>query len=143
MSPARERRASHLEGGFDVQDLFAALTLATLAACGGDRRDVAAADSLSRDLQLAPVDTTAELNDQPRPRRDRSPGRASAGDAGTQAAPQADRAKPQRPRRRAARPAPRRPRPPSRWHLASVSTDAEIRSNKNKVGDECSPWPPT
>jgi hypothetical protein len=48
--------------------LFAALALASLAACGrGDRQDVAAADSLSRDLQLAPVDTTAELNDQPAP----------------------------------------------------------------------------
>src|SRR3954465_15479659 len=46
--------------------MIAALTLAAVAACGGgDRRDTAAADSLSRDLQLAPVDTTAELNDQP------------------------------------------------------------------------------
>jgi hypothetical protein len=46
--------------------LLAALALATVAACGrSDRQDVAAADSLSRDLQLAPVDTTAELNDQP------------------------------------------------------------------------------
>ncbi|MGH7527791.1 MAG: hypothetical protein ACREMX_13930, partial [Gemmatimonadales bacterium] len=46
--------------------LLAALTIAAVAACGGgDRRDIAAADSLSRDLQLAPVDTTAELNDRP------------------------------------------------------------------------------
>src|SRR3954466_2990733 len=46
--------------------MIAVLTLAAVTACGGgDRRDTAAADSLSRDLQLAPVDTTAELNDRP------------------------------------------------------------------------------
>ncbi len=45
---------------------LAALTLLALAACGrGEKSDVASADSLNRDLQLAPVDTTAELNDQP------------------------------------------------------------------------------
>src|SRR6476646_10394425 len=46
--------------------MLAALTLLAAAACGrGAKRDVASADSLSRDLQLAPVDTTAELNDRP------------------------------------------------------------------------------
>ncbi|HEX2636917.1 MAG TPA: hypothetical protein VHL81_07285, partial [Gemmatimonadales bacterium] len=46
--------------------MLAALTLLAAAACGrGDRRDVASADSLNRDLQLAPVDTTATLNDRP------------------------------------------------------------------------------
>ncbi len=46
--------------------IIAALTLAAIAACGrGDREQAATADSLSRDLQLAPVDTTAELNDRP------------------------------------------------------------------------------
>jgi hypothetical protein len=122
--------------------LFAALTLATLAACGGgDRRDVAAADSLSRDLQLAPVDTTAELNDQPAPAPE------------TPAAP-ATPAPAARPRPRPAtprpQPAPTTPAPaatpapapaPAAASLAagtslSVSTDAEIRSNTNKVGDE-------
>ncbi|MBA2458521.1 MAG: hypothetical protein H0V43_06145, partial [Gemmatimonadales bacterium] len=45
---------------------FAALTLFAVAACGGgDRQEVATADSLSRDLQLAPMDTTPELNDRP------------------------------------------------------------------------------
>ena len=35
--------------------MLAALTLLAVAACGrGDKRDVASADSLSRDLQLAP-----------------------------------------------------------------------------------------
>ena len=48
--------------------MLAALTLLAAAACGrGEKRDVASADSLSRDLQLAPVDTSATLNDQPAP----------------------------------------------------------------------------
>ncbi|HET8834659.1 MAG TPA: hypothetical protein VFN08_08005, partial [Gemmatimonadales bacterium] len=45
---------------------LAALALLAAAACGrGDKRDVASADSLNRDLQLAPVDTSAALNDRP------------------------------------------------------------------------------
>lgn len=47
------------------------LTLAAmlaLAACGsGDRTDRATADSLGRDLELAPADTSMALNDQPAP----------------------------------------------------------------------------
>src|SRR5512138_3946816 len=44
---------------------LAALALLAAAACGrGEKRDVASADSLSRDLQLAPVDTSATLNDR-------------------------------------------------------------------------------
>lgn len=109
---------------------FGALALLTLAACGGgDRRDVAAADSLSRDLQLAPVDTTAELNDQPAPA---APARPAARPA----------PKP------APKPAPSQPvaTEPARAPAAAAglaagttlnaTTDAEIRSNKNKVGDE-------
>lgn len=46
--------------------LLAVLGMAAMAACAkGDNRDTAAADSLNRDLQLAPVDTTRTLNDQP------------------------------------------------------------------------------
>jgi hypothetical protein len=40
-------------------------TLAFLAGCGGGSRDSAAADSLSRDLQLLPVDSSATLDDAP------------------------------------------------------------------------------
>ena len=40
-------------------------TLALLAGCGGGSRDSAAADSLSRDLQLLPVDSSAALDDSP------------------------------------------------------------------------------
>ncbi|HJP57711.1 MAG TPA: hypothetical protein VJ847_11880 [Gemmatimonadales bacterium] len=46
--------------------MLAVLGMAAMAACArGDTRDTAAADSLNRDLQLAPVDTTRPLNDRP------------------------------------------------------------------------------
>lgn len=43
---------------------LAILALAVLAACGGDRNASMAADSLSRDLQRLPVDSSATLSDQ-------------------------------------------------------------------------------
>ena len=43
---------------------LAVLTLALLASCGGDRAASMAADSLSRDLQRLPVDSSAVLSDQ-------------------------------------------------------------------------------
>jgi hypothetical protein len=109
--------------------MIAALTLVAVAACGGrDRGDTATADSLSRDLQLAPVDTSAELNDRPA--------------AGTPApAPRANRpaapaAAPSRPRpsapATAATPA---PRALAAGTTITASTNAELRSHKNKVGD--------
>jgi hypothetical protein len=107
--------------------MLAALTLAAVAACGrGDRGDTAAADSLSRDLQLAPVDTTAELGDRP---------------AASTPAPAART--PARPNRPAASPTASAPAPaaaPASRGLAagtrlSATTTAEVRSHKNKVGD--------
>jgi hypothetical protein len=123
--------------------MIAVLTLAALSACGrSDRRDMATADSLSRDLQLAPVDSTAELNDT-----------AASTPAPAPAAP-APAAKPSRP---AAAPRPAAPRtsttspskpsapapsaaPATSASLAAgtsltATTTAEVRSNKNKVGD--------
>ena len=43
---------------------LAILTLELLAACGGDRSASMAADSLSRDLQRLPVDSSATFSDQ-------------------------------------------------------------------------------
>ncbi len=43
---------------------LAILTLAMMAGCGGDRGASMAADSLSRDLQRLPVDSSATLSDQ-------------------------------------------------------------------------------
>lgn len=98
--------------------MIAALTLVAVAACGGgDRSDRAAADSLSRDLQLAPMDTTAELNDRP-----------------TASAP-AQRAPASRPATQPATPAPA-PRSLAAGATLTATTTAEIRSHKNKVGDE-------
>jgi len=120
--------------------LFAALALASLAACGrGDRQDVAAADSLSRDLQLAPVDTTAELNDQPAPSTVAEPAPAPPPAAAPKPAPRP--APKPAPKPAAPAPAPAPAAPAAAAGLAagtslSVTTDAEIRSNKNKVGDE-------
>lgn len=124
--------------------MIAALTLVAIAACGrGDRGDTAAADSLNRDLQLAPVDTTAELNDRP----------SDTAVATTAPAPAARTpARPSRPAASASAPAPK-PSPsaatptPTRTPPAATSaslasgtrlsatTTAEIRSNTNKVGD--------
>jgi hypothetical protein len=132
--------------------LFSALALATLAACGGgDRRDVAAADSLSRDLQLAPVDTTAELNDQPAPAAAPEPEAPATPAPATPAATPKPAAPKPRPKPATPKPAPSTPAaapvpapspaPAAPAGLAAgttltVATDAEIRSNKNKVGDE-------
>ena len=112
--------------------MIAALTLAAVAACGrGNGGDTAAADSLSRDLQLAPVDTTAPLNDRP-----------------TASAPAPAAKTPTRPSRPAASPSTTPPRPSAAAPSApaasrslssgatiSASTTAEISSVKNKVGD--------
>jgi hypothetical protein len=113
------------------------LAVAGVAACGGgERRDVATADSLSRDLQLAPVDTSAELNDQPA--TDPAPAAAET----PAPAPAAPRPKPAAPKPAAptpaATPAPAPAAPPTLAAGTSITatTDAEIRSRKNKVGDE-------
>jgi hypothetical protein len=136
--------------------------LLAAAACGrGDRRDVASADSLNRDLQLAPVDTTATLNDRPgADTAAMTPAPAPATPAPTPAARPAAKPAPRpapkpaptpAPKPTAAAPSAAQPAPtpapaPSPSASASAAlaagtsftatTDAEIRSNKNKVGDE-------
>lgn len=121
--------------------MLAALTLLAAAACGrGEKRDVASADSLSRDLQLAPVDTTAELND--RPGADTATAAATPAPAPKPAAPKPAKPKPAAPAPApapAAAPAPA-PAPAAAGLDAgasfSATTDAEIRSHKNRVGDQ-------
>jgi hypothetical protein len=121
--------------------MIAALTLAAIAACGrGDREQAATADSLGRDLQLAPVDTTAELNDRP-----------TASTSTPAPAPSTPANKPIRPTTSspstpatASKPTTPAPAPSTPTSSASslaagtsltAATTAEIRSNKNKVGD--------
>lgn len=109
--------------------MITALTLAAVAACGrGNGGDTAAADSLSRDLQLAPVDTTAPLNDRP-----------------TASTPSQPAKTPTRPSRPAASPSSSSPsssaaalpasRSLSTGATITASTTSEISSVKNKVGD--------
>ena len=116
-----------------TRTLIATLTIAALAACApGDRDETAAADSLSRDLQLAPVDTSAELNDRPTasapPPETRSPARPSR----SSASPSTSGAT-------TSTPAPAAPAATAASLAAgtslSATTNAEIRSHKNKVGD--------
>ena len=121
-----------------TRTLLTVLAVVGVAACGGgERRDVATADSLSRDLQLAPVDTSAELNDQPA--SETAP--ATEQPASTPAAPKpAPKPKPAAPKPAPTAPA-AAPAPAPAPSLAagtaiSAITDAEIRSRKNKVGDE-------
>jgi hypothetical protein len=140
--------------------MLAALALTAVAACGrGDKKDVASADSLNRDLQLAPADSSAPVN------ASGDTARADTTSAAATPAPAAPapkpKAKPKPPA--AAKPAPEpspapagnrvepipgHPAPGSEAAPAgtakelpagttfSASTDAEIRSQKNKVGDE-------
>src|SRR5689334_14759768 len=116
--------------------ILATLAVVGLVACGDrNRDDVATADSLNRDLQLAPVDTSAALNDRPSadapavpPSMDRP------------VAPAPSRMPSRTPTRRPSAPAPSAEPSPARGLAAGTAivatTTAEVRSNKNKVGDE-------
>lgn len=131
------------------KSMLAALMLLAVAACGrSDKREVASADSLSRDLQLAPVDTTAPLND--RPSADTATAAPAAPAPAPKPTPKPAAPKPT-PKPTPAAPAPSatptpspaapapRPAPAARGLAAgtsfSATTDAEVRSHKNKVGD--------
>ncbi|HKU62813.1 MAG TPA: hypothetical protein VJQ44_16480 [Gemmatimonadales bacterium] len=122
--------------------VLATLTLAALAACGrGDRSDVASADSLNRDLQLAPVDTSATLNDQPSadtatPAPPATPAPAPTPKPKPKSKPAPAAPAPSPAAQPAPAPAPAAPAALSAGTSLAVTTDAEIHSRKNKVGDE-------
>jgi hypothetical protein len=104
---------------------LAILAVTVLAACGGESRDSIAADSLSRDLQLAPVDSSATLGDY-----------AAAAPAKPVAKPVAPKPKP-KPR---TQPAPAPEPAPAPLALASgtvipTAVDQEINSRSNKKGE--------
>ncbi len=112
--------------------IIAALTLAAVVACGrGDQGETAAADSLSRDLQLAPVDTTAELGDRP-----------TASTPAPSSSPSRTATRPSRPTASPSTTTPSAPAAPAATPASlaagtslTAATTAEIRSHKNKVGD--------
>jgi hypothetical protein len=117
--------------------MIAALTLAAVAACGrGNQRDTAAADSLSRDLQLAPVDTSAELNDRPTASAPApAPRTPSTKTNRTATSPRTTTpSRPSTPGASAPAPAPASSSLAAGTALTATTT-AEVRSNKNKVGD--------
>ena len=119
--------------------MIAWLTLVAVAACGGgDRENTATADSLSRDLQLAPVDTSAELNDRATEERPTASAPAPAPARTTPSRPATRPSAPSRPAASTPTPAPA-PAPVARSLAAgttlTAATNAEIRSHKNKVGD--------
>ena len=123
-----------------TRTMIAALALAAIAACGREDRDqTAAADSLSRDLQLAPVDTTAELNDQPTASAPAPAPRTPSRTSRPAATPSTTSPPPSRPSSATPTPAPSAPTATAASLAAGTSltaaTTAEIRSHKNKVGD--------
>lgn len=110
--------------------MLALIGAVAIAACsGGDRNDTAVADSLNRDLQMAPVDTSAALNDQP------------SDTAVAPSAPATSSTKPNTPpapKPTASQPA--APKPATSRTLAAgesfaASTSSPISSATNKVGE--------
>jgi len=119
------------------RNLLTVLGLAVLAGCaGGERSDTAAADSLNRDLQLAPVDTSAELNDRPAAT---DPAPVATTPSPTTTPPRSTTPRTTTPPR-STTPAATTPAAPVARTLAagttiSATTNVEAASNKNKVGD--------
>lgn len=109
--------------------LLALFGLALAAACGdGDGQDAATADSLNRDLQLAPADSSVALNDAP---ADTAPAPApSTARPGT--------SRPSTSRPTTSTPAPSRPATTARSLPAGTEVNAtvttEISSNTHKEG---------
>ena len=105
------------------------LTVALLAGCGAGESDRAAADSLSRDLQRLPVDSSATFSDRAEPA------------AQPIAQPVASQPKPQpkpRPRPAAPKPAPApapAPKVIASGTVLSTAIDQEINSKFNRVGE--------
>ncbi len=105
------------------------LMLATLAGCGGGGGDRAAADSLSRDLQMLPVDSSAILDDKP----------AVAAEPPPPAPAPAPKPKPvvAKPKPKpAAKPAPPAPQVLESGTVVATAISSEISSKTNKVGEK-------
>src|ERR671910_3728284 len=112
--------------------MIAGLTLMAVAACGGGYRgDTATADSLSRDLQLAPVDTSAELNDRATEERPTASAPAPAPARTTPSRPATRPASPTRPTASAPAPAAPIARSLAAGTTLTAATTAEIRSHTN------------
>jgi hypothetical protein len=110
--------------------LLALFGLALAAACGdGDGQDAATADSLNRDLQLAPADSSVALNDAPAD---------TAAPAPSTSRPSTSRPSTSRPTTSAPAPAPSQPASTARSLPAGTEVNAtvtsEISSKTHKQG---------
>jgi hypothetical protein len=111
---------------------LAIFTVALLAGCGGGGSQHAAADSLSRDLQRLPVDSTATFNDQAEP--------VAQPVAQTVAAKPKPQPKPKPKPAPKPAPAPAPAPPPAPMIVASgtvlaTAIDAEVNSKVNRAGE--------
>lgn len=108
--------------------MLALFGLAVLAGCAdGGRDDAAMADSLNRDLQMAPVDTSVALNDRPADTSTAAPAAPST--------PTRPRATTPRPTTPTTSPAPAAtPRSLASGTEVSATTTTEISSNTHKQG---------
>src|SRR6185312_15099622 len=118
-------------GGLMSAKRLAMLTLTILAGCGGERGTTLAADSLSRDLQRVPVDSSAVLNDRPA-----DMGGAKVVQASAPAPKPVSKPKP-KPQPRPAPPAPKPEAPASLLAGTTLATtiDREITSRTTKPGE--------
>src|SRR5690606_24345327 len=128
-----EARQTHQEERMS-RSMLAVIGLVALAACsGGDSGDTALSDSLSRDLQMAPVDSSVALND-PAAATAMAPSNTSTSDT----APA-----PPQPAPKAAAPAAAASKPATTRTLASgtavsVATSTEISAKTHKAGETVS-----
>lgn len=109
------------------KSITAALALAVLVGCGKKGEQTAGADSLSRDLQLAPAESTTALNDRP---ADKPPTPAPT-------SPAPSTTKPAAPKPTAAAPKPAAPRALSldSGVVITATADDSLHSRHNKAGE--------
>jgi hypothetical protein len=116
--------------------LLAAGAALLVAACGGKGdQQQAAQDSLARDLQLAPAESTTALNDRPAPDATPEPAPAPA----PQPRPAAPKPKPAAPSAPAPAPKPAAPAPKAltlaTGATVSATADDSLHSRHNKAGE--------
>ena len=123
-----------------VRKLSTGLALMALVACGKGGGQQAQADSLSRDLQLAPAESTTALNDQPAPVDPAAQTPAPAPTPGTTPAPAPAQPKPKPATNPAPAPAPSAPAPRKMTLASGTSIEASandsLHSRHNKVGEK-------
>jgi len=98
------------------KSLLAVFALAALTGCGKKDQQQAAADSLSRDLQLAPAESTTALNDRPAPEA---------------ATPVPSTPKPAAPKPKPTTPAPAAPKPAPTTKALSLDSGVVVTATAN------------